>query len=139
MILVFFSCALLCGCATAKRFSCPYEITSSKVIEKEAVLHVVNLQDIAFSHITFSFLIYDGDGSNPCLGSNCVVCSFEQRLDVGEMGEFRIPLDEYLVDAAMEDTSELFIKYVYVQEIRYIDKKVWRDSFGMFALQDECE
>ncbi|MBQ0051618.1 MAG: hypothetical protein KBT11_06075 [Treponema sp.] len=86
--------------------------------------------------ITVSFMVYDSDGNNPFIGSNCVVSKIPAEIGPDETKEFVVNLDPYISIAPEEP---YLIDFIYLREIHYEDGKKWTDRYGMFAAREVYE
>lgn len=82
------------------------------------------------SSFTVSFLVYDGDGLNPFVGTNCVVKDFDTPISANAWADFSVSLDS-LLPGAPQDT--FILDFFYVKKISYADGTSWADPFGMHA------
>ena len=83
---------------------------------------------------SISFMIYDSDGNNPFISSNCIVSKCEWKVGAGEIIDFVVDLDHYISVVPAEPYK---VDYLYVREIRYADGSSWKDPFGMFCTKEE--
>lgn len=133
------------GCATVDAFSCPYVIDNPRVVLGEnddihkfagAYFSVYNDSDKNISEYTVSFLLYDEEGNNPFIGSNCVVEKIAAEESPHDSREAVISLDSYLSVVPDEPYK---IDFMYLREIKYSDGTTWSDPFGMYAVKEVYE
>ena len=152
IFLVFFSCC------TTDALSCPYLISNPRVVLGEKNENVesddtdeqtvenykfVGMHFSVFNdtkkivkNFTVSFMLYDSDGNNPFIGSNCIVSKCEQEIPSEEVSDFVINLDSYISEVPNEPYVADFI---YLREIKYDDGSVWRDPYGMYCVRESQE
>jgi hypothetical protein len=85
---------------------------------------------------TLSFMLYDSEGNNPFIGSNCIVSKCSWPVKSRENIEFVINLDPY-ISIVPEEPYRL--DYIYVREITYEDGSCWKDPYGMYCTREEVE
>lgn len=133
------------GCATLDSFSCPYVIDNPRVEIGEngnvhqfagAYFSVYNDSDKYIKEYTVSFLLYDDEGNNPFIGSNCVIGKMAVEENPYETREAVISLDSYLSVVPDEPYK---IDFMYLREIKYSDGTTWSDPFGMYAVKEVYE
>lgn len=133
------------GCTTTGSFSCPYIISNPHVElgEKDnvcefagAYFSVFNDSDKTIRDYTVSFLLYDDEGNNPFIGSNCVVEKITLEEKPYESRDVVISLDSYLSVVPDEPYK---IDFMYLREIHYSDGSFWSDPFGMYAVKEVYE
>ncbi len=139
LLMSFFSCGTL-DC-----LSCPYVIDNPRV-ELGTVEGKYNFAGMHFSlcnessktieDFTMSFMLYDSDGNNPFVGSNCVVSKCKWNIAGGALIDFIISLDPYISTAPDEPYQ---IDYIYIREIHYTDGSSWKDPFGMYCVRESIE
>lgn len=145
--LTAFACltCLFSSCVTAGAFSCPYTVTSPRVELSSPEdsrslagmrLSFFNGADKTVESLTLSFMLYDSDGSNPFLGSNCIVAKCGQEVPPFSDIELVVELDPYI--SAVPD-EPYTVDYLYVREIRYDDGSVWSDPYGMYSVREAYE
>lgn len=125
-----------------EEFSCPYIISDPKVVMgKNENIHefagayftLFNNNKKMINKFSVSMLLYDSEGNNPFVGSNCIVSTFERNILPTEIQNFVLPLDPYLSVVPKENYQ---IGFMYLREIHYADGSVWTDPFGMFAIKE---
>ena len=133
------------SCSTTDSFSCPYLIENPRVEigAKEGICEfagayftVYNDSDKNIQEYTVSFLLYDDEGNNPFIGSNCVVEKISTEENPHESKNAAVCLDSYLSVVPDEPYK---IDFMYLREIKYSDGSVWSDPFGMFAVKEVYE
>lgn len=138
-------CGIFSGCSTTDFFSCPYVIANPRVeLGKLGETHefagayftLFNDSEKTISKYTVSFLLYDDEGNNPFIGSNCVVEKIAAETLPHESKDFVISLDSYLSTVPDEPYE---IDFIYLREILYSDGSVWSDPFGMYAIKEVYE
>ena len=133
------------SCGTTDVLSCPYVIANPCVELGE----IDNQQSIAGMHFSFlnesekdidsftlSFMLYDSDGKNPFIGSNCIVAKCDWSVRAGAFLDFIISLDSYI---SVVPDEPFVVDYLYVREIRYSDGSQWRDPYGMYCVREAYE
>ena len=148
IFLTFFSC-----CAT-EALSCPYLISNPHVAIREnpeksgdeeknddykfAGMHfsVFNNTKKNVKNFTISFMLYDSDGNNPFIGSNCIVSKCEQEISPEQVSDFVINLDSYI---SVVPDEPYVADFIYLREIRYEDGSVWKDPYGMYCVRENQE
>ena len=133
------------SCCTTEALSSPYLI-SNPHIELGEYENAHNFAGMYFSfyngsdkkieNFTLSFLLYDSDGNNPFVGSNCIVSKCEWPIQSGSSIDFIINLDPYI---SVVPSEEYQIDYLYVRQITYEDGSVWRDPYGMYCVREAVE
>lgn len=133
------------SCGTVDCLSCPYIIDNPHV-ELGTVEDKYNFAGMHFSlcnessktieDFTMSFMLYDSDGNNPFVGSNCIVSKCKWNISAGALVEFIINLDPYISTVPDEPYQ---IDYIYVREINYTDGSSWKDPFGMYCVREAIE
>ena len=143
-ILLFSSILLVCfsSCSTLDSVTCPYLISEPKVeiAEKDdffkyagVIFSLYNKSDKDIESFTVSFMIYDSDGNNPLIGSNCIVAKCNWNLRASFSSEFIISLDDYISKVPEEPFK---VDFIYIREIKYSDGSSWKDPYGMFCMQE---
>lgn len=145
LVIICVFCEIFSGCGTTDLFSCPYVIANPRVELGKldgthefagAYFTLFNDSEKTISKYTLSFLLYDEEGNNPFIGSNCVVEKISAEELPHESKDFVVSLDSYLStvpDAPYE------IDFIYLREILYADGSVWSDPFGMYAVKEVYE
>ena len=137
--------ALFTGCGTLEAATCPYVISNPRVELSDdgddynfAGMHfsLLNGSDKILSSFTISFMLYDSEGNNPFVGSNCVVSKCEEEMQPESVGDFVIDLDPYISSVPDEPYA---LDYVYLREIRYADGSLWKDPYGMYCVREAYE
>lgn len=130
------------SCSSMEMIDCPYVVADSR-IELGALedsyefagvhfsLYNDSLKDI--SSFTVSFLVYDNDGQNPFIGSNCIVKSFNAPVAAHTKSDFSVSLDSNLVRVPKE---KYILDFFYIKKISYADGSVWTDPFGMHSTSE---
>ncbi len=138
-------CGIFSGCSTTGLLSCPYVVANPRVeLGKLGETHefagayftLFNDSEKTISKYTVSFLLYDDEGNNPFIGSNCVVEKIAAETLPHESKDFVISLDSYLSTVPDEPYE---IDFIYLREILYSDGSVWSDPFGMYAVKEVYE
>lgn len=135
------------GCSTTdnQSFSCPYIISNPHVeLGKKSNVHefagtyftFYNDSDKTVTEYTVSFLLYDDEGKNPFIGSNCVVEKIAMEQKPHEAREAIVNLDSYL---SVVPDEPYVIDFMYIREIRYSDGSSWSDPWGMYAVKEVYE
>ena len=145
LILCIVCFLIFTACETTYRFSCPYEISNPHVEIGEsngdynfAGMHfsVFNDSSKTVSGFTISFLLYDSEGNNPFIGSNCIVSKCEIEIDGGQISDFVINLDPYI---SLVPDEPFIVDFIYLREIHYIDGTSWKDPYGMYCIRESHE
>lgn len=127
------------SCSTTGLIECPYIIPEKQfeLGEREdffefagASFSIFNDSDKDISSFVVSFMVYDAEGNNPFIGSNCIVKNFNERIEAHRTEKFAVSLDSYLSQLPKD---EYVLDFFYVQKITYSDGSVWSDPFGMHA------
>lgn len=136
---------LLISCGTTGVFSCPYAVSCQGLELGEhgdeykfagARFSILNDSARTVRKFTLSFTLYDSDGNNPLIGSNCVVYPCERTILPGETEEFTVPLDQFVSDVPEEPYS---LDFIYIREIDYSDGSSWKDPYGMYCAREAYE
>lgn len=145
-ILAFALCMFsFSSCETTDSFTCPYLISNphielGKVEEKYnfAGLHfgLFNDSSKTVERFTVSFMLYDADGNNPFVGSNCIVSKCNWKVQPGACTDFVLGLDQYI--SCVPDEPYI-IDYMYLREITYTDGSTWKDPYGMYCVREAYE
>lgn len=137
-----------CGfssCKTTASLSCPYVIDNPRVeigakknvCEIAAALFTVsNTSERNVQEYIVSFLLYDEDGNNPFIGSNCIVEKITAEEKPHESRDFAVNLDPYI---SVAPDGPYKIDFMYLREIHYSDGSIWSDPFGMYAVKEIYE
>jgi len=141
-VVALFVITAFSSCAALFEDDCPYLIGNPHV-ELGCNDGVHNYAGAYFSfyngssktvdEFTVSFLLFDGEGNSPFIGSNQVTATIRAELSGGEADDYIVNLDSYLNVIPSEPYE---MDYVYVKSIRYSDGTVWKDSFGMHAVRE---
>ncbi|MBQ4379332.1 MAG: hypothetical protein II821_09075 [Treponema sp.] len=133
------------SCCTTDILSAPYVISNPHV-ETGSIDEKYNYAGMHFSlfndsektirSFTISFMLYDSEGNNPFIGSNCIVSKCEEMIEAGAAGDFVISLDQYI--SVVPDEAYL-TDFVYIREICYTDLSVWKDPYGMYCVREAYE
>ncbi len=143
-VMALFVAALL-SCGTVDSLSCPYVISNPHVELGEledsynfAGMHfsLFNESEKTIEDFTMSFMLYDSDGNNPFIGSNCIVSKCTWKMNPGAVTDFVINLDPYISSVPEE---AYLIDYIYLREISYTDGTSWKDPFGMYCVREAYE
>ena len=144
-LLFLVSVLSLFSCGTFDCLSCPYVLDNPHV-ELGQVEDKYNFAGMHFSlynesgktidNFTMSFMLYDSDGNNPFIGSNCVVSRCKWPVQPGSVCDFVISLDQYLSSVPDEPYT---LDYIYLREIHYSDGSSWKDPFGMYCVREAIE
>lgn len=133
------------SCETTDALSCPYLISNPRVElgEKDGshkfagmYFSLFNDSDKTIDNFTLSFMLYDSDGNNPFLGSNCIVSKCDWNMTAGSIVDFIINLDSYI---AVVPDEPYIVDYLYVREINYVDGSKWKDPYGMYCVKEAYE
>ncbi|WP_294429782.1 hypothetical protein [uncultured Treponema sp.] len=133
------------GCESMDTFACPYIISNPRVElgeceknHKFAGMHFsfFNESKKDIENFTLCFMLYDSDGNNPFIGSNCIVSRCDWKVRSGAVVDFIIDLDSYLT---VVPTEPYQLDYIFVCEINYSDKSCWKDPYGMYCVREACE
>ena len=133
------------SCETTDSFSCPYLISNSHVElgEKEGAhnfagmyFSLYNESEKTIDNFTMSFMLYDSDGNNPFVGSNCIVSKCAWCIAGGAVTDFVINLDPHL---SVVPDEPYIVDYIYLREIQYTDGSSWKDPYGMYCVQEAYE
>ena len=144
LLLPFFA-VMFSGCETMYAFTCPYIISNPRVElgeyedkHKFAGMHFTffNESKKDVENFTLSFTLYDSDGNNPFIGSNCIVSKCNWKVKSGATVDFVIDLDPYI---SLEPSQPYLLDYIYVREIVYSDKSSWKDPYGMYCVREVYE
>lgn len=136
---------LVSSCGTTETFSCPYVISNPRVEigAFEDKYHFAGMHFSLFNDsqknidsFTFSFMLYDSDGNNPFIGSNCIVSKCEWSQGSDSITDYVISLDSYV---SQIPTDGFVIDYLYLREINYSDGTSWKDPYGMFCVREVYE
>lgn len=137
---------LLCtSCETTYSLTCPYVIGKSHVEigDKEDKYKFAGMHFSFYNEsrkdvesFVISFMLYDSEGNNPFIGSNCIVSKCNWKLEGGEAADFIVNLDPYL---SVIPDEPFIIDYLYVREITYSDGSSWKDPYGMYCIREEYE
>lgn len=139
-IAAFLSC--LSGCESLEMFNCPYIIANPRVVLGEnegehsfagTYFNLFNDSSKTITDVTVSFLLYDGEGENPFIGSNCVVSKINCVIGASQQAELVVSLDSYISVVPSEPYK---IDFMYLREIKYSDGSSWSDPFGMYAVKE---
>ena len=85
------------------------------------------------SSFSVSFMLYDSEGNNPFIGSNCITEDFYEVIPAESRGEFVVSLDSYLTQIPNEPYK---LDFFYVKRISYADGSSWSDPFGLYAVSE---
>lgn len=144
-LLLLFSGGIFSSCETTDALTCPYIISNPHVeigsLEEKytfAGMHfsLFNESEKTISAFTLSFLLYDSDGNNPFIGSNCIVSRCDWKIPADTNTEFIINLDSYISSVP---SDPYIVDYIYIREILYTDGSSWKDPFGMYCIREANE
>ncbi len=91
---------------------------------------IYNNSNKAIKKIECTYTVFDADGDNPFIGSNCLISKFNDIIAPNDNREIIISLDKYMNYIPEEP---FLIENFYVSKIEYSDGTVWKDSFGAFS------
>ena len=145
------ACALLVlafgftSCETMDSLSCPYVISNPHVElgENDENHHFAGMYFSLFNdsaktieQFTLSYMIYDADGNNPFIGSNCFVAKCDWNVRGGAIVDFIIDLDPFISVVPEEPYK---VDFMYIREISYEDGSSWKDPYGMYCVREAYE
>ena len=137
--------SLFLSCTSTEAFNCPYLISNPRVELGEfedqhnyAGMHfsLYNKSSQTIKSFTLSCMLYDEDGNNPFVGSNCIVSKCRWDLESGKSIDFVINLDPYI--SRVPDEA-FIVDYIYLREINYADGSSWKDPYGMYCIREREE
>ncbi|WP_296323256.1 hypothetical protein [uncultured Treponema sp.] len=144
LFLAFFLISLI-SCETTESLSCPYVLAKPHVeLGENENMHyfagmyfsLFNDSDKTIDSFTISFLLYDSDGNNPFIGSNCIVSRCDCQLFPQRMENFIISLDSFI---SLVPEEPYITDFIYIREIRYSDGTSWKDPYGMYCVRESHE
>ena len=130
------------SCSSMEIIDCPYIVADSRIVIGEleenydfAGAHFTLYNDSSkdISSFTVSFLVYDSDGQNPFIGSNCIVKKFDVAVPAKTKADFSVSLDSHLSCVPKE---KFILDFFYVKKISYADGSSWSDPFGMHSTSE---
>ena len=74
-------------------------------------------------------MIFDTEGNNPFIGSNCIISKFDEVISSNNERQVIINLDPYL---NYVPDAPFVVDNFYISKIVYSDGSVWKDTFGTF-------
>lgn len=90
-----------------------------------------NSSSKVISDFSVSFRLYDSEGENPFIGSNCVSSTNKEIIGPNSTSEVVVSLDDFITVMPEEPYQ---IDYFYVTRIHYSDGSSWKDEYGIYAL-----
>ncbi len=137
---VFF--ALNMSCTTLSERNCPYVIGNINSMcgtgDDSAGFRFAgvsftfcNSGSKTVADFTVSFRLYDSEGENPFIGTNCVTAKKTEIIGRNSTSEITVNLDSFITVVPEEPYQ---VDYFYVTEIHYTDGSTWRDEYGIYAL-----
>ena len=142
---IFVLIFMLIDCKTNIGLSCPYEISNPHVEigdckekHKFAGMYfsLFNESNKTIDTFTISFMLYDSDGNNPFVGSNCIVSKIVCEISPNGFCDFVIDLDSYI---SIVPTEPYLVDYIYIREIKYTDGTKLKDPYGMYCIRENYE
>lgn len=135
---------LLCfvSCETTESLSCPYVLANPEVKLGESddsqrfagmSFSVFNDSEKVIERFTVSFMLYDSEGKNPFVGSNCIVSRCDCHILPGAVEKFTVSLDSFI---SVVPEEPYLVDFLYLREIRYSDGSSWSDPYGMYCVRE---
>ena len=141
------SAIFLCfvSCTTTESLSCPYLLAHPQVKlgAEDEIQHFAGMNFSLFNdsekiieRFTVSFMLYDSEGKNPFVGSNCIVSRCDCHILPGAVENFTISLDSFI---SVVPEEPYLVDFLYIREIRYSDGSSWSDPYGMYCVKESHE
>ena len=127
---------VLSGCMNVQEI--PYVITEPqcKVGQFEDIYNfsgihftMYNNSNKTIKNFVCTCTIFDTDGDNPFIGSNCIISKLSNIINPNDNAQIILDLDSYL---NYIPSTPYLVENFYVTKIEYSDGTVWKDSFGSF-------
>lgn len=122
-------------CSKVSLKECPYSICGELFFNRKGIntgfeILIENNSEKSFEQFTIIFSLFDEDGE-PVFDSNWVSIDVEKTILPDETYSYIVNIEDFL---NIDEGQNLMLDYLYLSKIVFLDKKVWEDPFGLYAV-----
>ena len=122
-------------CSKVSLKECPYSICGELFFNRKGIntgfeILIENNSEKSFEQFTIIFSLFDEDGE-PVFDSNWVSIDVEKTILPDETYSYIVNIEDFF---NIDEGQNLMLDYLYLSKIVFLDKKVWEDPFGLYAV-----